>query len=230
MKRSAAVVGYECLFDSPVDEWHLSPSVIGRIAKMMETEGIVFDRERLSILLHETLEKRKKRAMETMVETNLSDIAASVLADLEINDPSMERRILDTVSEHYITHSKAKQGAVGLLQRLKKDAKVGLLCNVPLGIPHSIIYSQVREEGMMELLDDMQFSTEMGMRRPHARQFRFSLSNLNADPAECAAITSIAGDMDTLKRLSFGDILVVGTEADGHGKSAGTIDELYSLL
>ena len=108
--------------------------------------------------------------------------------------------------------------------------KVGLVCNVPLGLPHSIIASQIREAGLAASVDDMQFSTEMGMRRPHARQFRYSLSNLNAEPSECAAITAIAEDRETLSKLSFGDIFIMDAGGNGVDWIAETIEHLCSML
>ncbi len=230
MKRHAVIIGYECIFDFPSDEWQLPQPAVERMAGLMELEGIAFDRSRLSLLLRDALERRRSKAAETMTETKFKDIVASVMEDLEVSDPSMNQRIVDAASMHCAEHSRAKRGAAELLLRLKKEMKVGLVCNVPLGLPHSIIASQIREAGLAASVDDMQFSTEMGMRRPHARQFRYSLSNLNAEPSECAAITAIAEDRETLSKLSFGDIFIMDAGGNGVDWIAETIEHLCSML
>ena len=230
MKRYATVIGYECLFKCPPDEWQLPPDVVGHIAGIMELEGLVFDRSRFVLLMHDALEKRRKKAEETMIETKLGDVVKIVLEELEVSDHSLNQRIVEVAASYYTGHSCARQGAAELLKRLKKDMKVGLVCNVPLGIPHSIVASQIRDAGMDAAIDDLQFSTEMGMRRPHARQFRYSLSNLNADPSECAAITGMTGDRDTLRKLSFADIFIIDGQTAGSGKQSAALNELNFIL
>ncbi len=230
MKRSAAVIGYECLFDFGCDEWHLPPAVIGSVAGVMEVEGIVFDRTRLTTLLCDALEKRKRKVAETMEETRLEDIVESVLEEMDVFDPSVNRRIVDIVSSYCAENSAALDAAARLLLRLRKDSRVGLVCNVPLGLPHGAIAGLLRNEGMDASIDDMQFSTEMGMRRPHARQYRYVLSNLDVRPQECVAITGIPEDAETLRKLSFGDIFLIRQGDDGRQGREAALDGLHSSL
>jgi hypothetical protein len=85
---------------------------------------------------------------------------------------------------------------------------LGLVCNSPLGIPPEQMKIQIEASGMGGYFNDMQFSSENGMVRPHARPFRYSLSNMDVAPGEAAVLTGLPGEMEILNRLCFGGVFV----------------------
>jgi FMN phosphatase YigB (HAD superfamily) len=210
MKPAGLIIGYECLFDCTADQSRLPPAVIGDIYRLLTAEGAGVDEDRVSYLFNLHLEERMKRIESSFVETSFSDVADRVLEELEIEDVSLTHRIVNIVSEHYMSHSSVRPQARSFLEKMKEDMKIGLVCNSPLGLPHTRLTAQIRNAEIGACFDDMQFSSEMGMCRPHARQFRFALSNLGLTGGECMAVTSVKGDIDTLRKLFFASVYYLG--------------------
>ncbi len=222
MKAAGLIIGYECLFDCSTDQLKLPAAVLGDIYSLLKMEGVHVDEERLSYLFDFHLDERMKRIQNSFAETAVSDVAGRVLEDIEIDDVSLTNRIVNIVAEHYVSHSAVRPEARSFLEKMRKDMKIGLVCNSPLGIPHTRLSVQIRDAEISACLDDMQFSSEMGMCRPHARQFRFALSNLGPRGEECMAITAIKGDIDTLRKLSFARVYYFGEGNSGGQQVFGT--------
>ena len=78
-------------------------------------------------------------------------------------------------------------------------------------------------------LDDMQFSSENGVVRPHARPYRYLISNLDIIPGETSVLTGIPGEIEVLRKLGFENIFFPELGELPNPDGAVTIHELADV-
>ncbi|MBX8644050.1 MAG: HAD family hydrolase [Thermoplasmata archaeon] len=223
----AAVICLECLFEGLEEERTLSRKVVEGMHSVLESEGVDCTAERLGFLLNRAMEERRERAARTGVETTAANMIGGILSDIEVEDVSLQNRMVEVILQDHLPRIRPRPVARDFLSRMKRETRIGAVCNSPYGLPHSGISERIRESGLSVYFDDIQFSSEMGMRKPHARPFRYSLSNLNASPESSMAVTGSVEDVATLRRLAFARVYHIGTDEMSSG--AGNFADLLEI-
>lgn len=205
----ALIAGFEVIFAGPHDNQDLPEGTIESIATLLETEGYSIGVKRLSYLFDMHLDGRRRKIQETRIETALDELVGGVLEDLEIDEPGLVSPMVEAVALARTRHYSMADGSLEFLESLREaKMKVGIVCNSPLGIPPEYIRGLIEREGMSELLDDVQFSSENGVVRPHARPYRYCVSNMDTPSCETAVFTGLSSEMEILERLGFGSVFV----------------------
>ena len=73
-------------------------------------------------------------------------------------------------------------GTIEMLEMVKaKGYLIGLVSDVAWGLPSDYPQRDMRYFQLTEYFDDMVFSTDVGLRKPHPEMFKIALSNLGAE-------------------------------------------------
>ena len=73
-------------------------------------------------------------------------------------------------------------GTIEMLEMVKtKGYAIGLVSDVAWGLPSDYPQRDMDHFHLTDYFDDLVFSTDVGLRKPHPRMFRIALSNLEAD-------------------------------------------------
>lgn len=73
-------------------------------------------------------------------------------------------------------------GTIGMLEMVKaKGYAIGLVSDVAWGLPSEYPQRDMEYFHITDYFDDMVFSTDVGLRKPHPKMFKVALSNLGAD-------------------------------------------------
>lgn len=226
----ALIAGYEVMFTGPHNDMTLSTAEIASLSSVFDEEGHDVGSRRLSFLMDRHMGARAARIRETGVETSFDTLLEDLLEDLEIDAPSLVPRLVDSVASKRMQRFRVVDGAVEFTSSLRESSlKVGLVCNAPIGIPPEHIRELIERCGLGGLLDDMQFSSENGMVRPHARPYRYMVSNLETSPCETSVLTGIPGEMEILRRLGFANIFIPDVGELPYPAGAVTIHELAEV-
>ena len=76
------------------------------------------------------------------------------------------------------------QGTIEMLEMVKaRGYAIGLVSDVAWGLPSEYPQRDMEHFRLIEYFDDMVFSTDVGLRKPHPKMFKIALSNLGADAA-----------------------------------------------
>ena len=228
MNVKALIVGLEVLFNGPHGDQSVAEDQISQVHSLMELEGFNVDPGRLSYLFNMHLEARRRRIDENRIETSMESVVEKVLNDLEIDHPPMISRLAGEIAENRMPLFSPAVGSLDFLDRMKgAKVKLGVVCNSPLGIAPSFLMNAMEAAGIYEYLEDAQFSSENGVVRPHARPFRYAVSNMDVKPDETAVLTGMPAEMGVLHRLGFKSVFI--PEQAGDGEDAVGIQELSEL-
>ena len=73
-------------------------------------------------------------------------------------------------------------GTIGMLEMVRaKGYAIGLVSDVAWGLPSEYPQRDMEYFHLTDYFDDMVFSTDIGLRKPHPKMFKVALSNLGAD-------------------------------------------------
>jgi putative hydrolase of the HAD superfamily len=73
-------------------------------------------------------------------------------------------------------------GTIDMLEMVKaKGYAIGLVSDVAWGLPSDYPQRDMEYFQLTDYFDDMVFSTDVGLRKPHPKMFKIALSNLGAD-------------------------------------------------
>lgn len=73
-------------------------------------------------------------------------------------------------------------GTIEMLDMVKeKGYAIGLVSDVAWGLPSDYPQRDMAHFQLVDFFDDMVFSTDVGLRKPHPKMFKIALSNLGAD-------------------------------------------------
>lgn len=230
MHVKALIAGYEVMFAGPHMDTTLSPADIASLSSVFDEEGHDVGPRRLSYLLDERMGARAARIRETGMETPLDVLLENMLDDLEIDAPYLVPRLVDSVASRRMERFRAVDGCVEFISSLRESkVAVGMVCNAPIGIPPDHIRELIERCGLGGLLDDMQFSSENGVVRPHARPYRYLISNMDISPGETSVLTGIPGEMEVLRKLGFENIFFPELGELPNPDGAVTIHELAEV-
>ena len=73
-------------------------------------------------------------------------------------------------------------GTIEMLDMVReKGYAIGLVSDVAWGLPSEYPQRDMEHFHLIEYFDDMVFSTDVGLRKPHPKMFKIAMSNLGAD-------------------------------------------------
>lgn len=230
----ALIVGYEILFNGPHVKSDMPDGALSGISSVLDGEGMEVDISRLGHLLDMHLSERARKIIDARVETTLEAVIGKVLEDLEIDEPALIPRLVEEIAGPTMREFTAVPEASDFLDIIRKEKiRLGIVCNSPLGVSPSYIRASLERNLLAGYFEDAQFSSENGMVRPHARPFRFALSNLEVSPSETSVLTGLPSEMEVLNRLGFSSVFVpesIGTAVTGPIVSLGALSEMARYI
>lgn len=122
-------------------------------------------------------EKRRRK----MVEVPLSDILEICFEKYSCLDEAMLQEGLEIFYNVLMEDRRLVPGALEMLQGLKdRGLTIGLISDVAFGLPSEFPLRDIKHFGLEPFFDDMIFSSDIGLRKPHPKIFKTALSNLKA--------------------------------------------------
>jgi putative hydrolase of the HAD superfamily len=91
---------------------------------------------------------------------------------------------MDTFYGMLKEHRKLVPGTVEMLEMVRdRGYAIGLVSDVAWGLPSEYPQRDLDFFHLTDYFDDMVFSTDVGLRKPHPKMFKIALANLGADAA-----------------------------------------------
>jgi HAD superfamily hydrolase (TIGR01509 family) len=132
------------------------------------------------------LDVGRKKKTEDMVEIPLRDVLQRVYERYGCDGD--EDLMVDGFEIFYgvlVEHRKPFPGTVEMLEGLKdRGYSIGLVSDVAWGLPSVYPQRDMQHYGLDAFFDDMVFSTDVGLRKPHPRMFKLAAYNLGVDTGE----------------------------------------------
>lgn len=207
-----------------------------RIYEMVEKSSPGLDRSEFTTYLLESLGLARERKTVQMVEVPLVDLMGQCLDRFGVGDEDNLRESLEIFYDVLLEDRKLVNGAVELLARLKeRDLAIGLISDVAWGLPSEFPLRDIKHYGLNDFFDDMVFSTDVGLRKPHPKIFKIALSNLGVTASEAMYVgNSLAQDIKGAKGVGMKAVLkrsfycpsAEGVEPDHVIESLEEIDRL----
>jgi len=156
---------------------------VSRLYKLvMETGSQVQEAEfRRSVLV--TLERNRERKVRDLLEIPLEEVLYDIMgsAGCQVD----EGLIYDGLELFYTALKEDRcliPGTIEMLERVRdKGYAIGLISDVAWGLPSEFPLRDIRHFHLDRFFDDMIFSSDVGLRKPHPKMFKMSLFNLGAE-------------------------------------------------
>jgi len=210
---------------------------VGRIADLVERSSPAkVDREELVAYLTGQLARARERKAVEMVEVPLRDLMSACLDRYSCLDEDTLQESLEIFYGVLLEDRKLVPGAEGLLSRIKeRGLAVGLISDVAWGLPSEFPMRDIEHFGLARYFDDMVFSTDVGLRKPHPKIFKIALSNLGVRASEAMYVgNSLAQDVKGAKGVGMTAVLkrsVYCPHADATPDHCiAALDELDALI
>jgi len=100
-------------------------------------------------------------------------------------------------------------GARELLSGIKeRGLMIGLVSDVAWGLPSQYPMRDIEHFRLAEFFDDMVFSTDVGLRKPHPKMFKVALCNLGVAPSEAVFVgNSLKQDIAGARKVGMRAVL-----------------------
>ncbi|HUT28078.1 MAG TPA: HAD family hydrolase [Methanomassiliicoccales archaeon] len=156
---------------------------VSRLYKLvMEAGSQVQETEfRRSVLV--TLERNRERKVRDLLEIPLEEVLYDIMgsAGCQVD----EDLIHDGLELFYTALQEDRcliPGTIEMLERVRdKGYAIGLISDVAWGLPSEFPLRDIRHFHLDRFFDDMIFSSDVGLRKPHPKMFKMSLFNLGAE-------------------------------------------------
>ncbi len=167
------------------DEWRTpEKKAIDAFAAILEKEAMA-DREEVSKCLTEIMTSARERKTKEMVEVPLVECLGRCMERFSCDDEDVLSSGLEIFYEQLKEKRAIVDGAKEVLERLhERDYTIGLISDVAWGLPSEFPLRDMRFYDLDQFFDDMVFSTDVGLRKPHPKVFKIALSNLGAGASE----------------------------------------------
>jgi putative hydrolase of the HAD superfamily len=169
------------------DDWEgPEAQAIGRLYKAFAGAGADAEEQEFFNYVQGLLETGRKKKVQDMVEIPLEKVLESVLVRYGLDE---EEELLKEGCEIFygvlLERRKLIPGAYEALERIRdRGYNVGLISDVAWGLPSEYPMRDLCHFKLDTLFDDLVFSTDVGLRKPHPRMFKLALYNLGADANE----------------------------------------------
>lgn len=157
--------------------------IVSRLFRLsQETGGRMQEPEfRRSVLA--TLHENRDRKLHDMLEIPLSTVLENLMgrAGCQI-DESLVQDGLEIFYEALKEDRDLVPGTIDMLERVRdRGCSIGLISDVAWGLPSEYPLRDMKHFGLDKYFDDMIFSSDVGLRKPHPRVFKMALFNLGAE-------------------------------------------------
>ena len=136
-----------------------------------------FSRERLDAIRHRQRMAPYSGDPPRWIENDIREVCAELVRGLYEAEPTADdiRYLVRTRFEAFVEVVRAPAGVVGLLQRLRRRYRLGLLSNYPDG---SAIRASLQATGLAPCFDAVVVSADLGLVKPHPEPFARILAEL----------------------------------------------------
>ena len=167
------------------------------------------DRNEFTADLTERLVRARERKKEDMVEVPLTELLGGCLERYRCLDEVTLHEGLEIFYGVLLEERELVPGAVELLESLKeRGLTIGLISDVAFGLPSEFPLRDIRHFGLDQYFDDMVFSTDVGLRKPHPKVFKIALSNLGVSASDAMYIgNSLYHDIKGAKGVGMKAVL-----------------------
>lgn len=157
-----------------------------------------------------TLERNRDRKLQELLEIPLERVLENILgsAGCRVDDGLIQ----DGLELFYTALKEDRSlvpGTLEMLQRVRDSGYViGLISDVAWGLPSEFPLRDMRHYRLDDFFDDMIFSSDVGLRKPHPRMFKMALFNLGADKDRSMYIgNSLQADVKGAKGVGLRAVL-----------------------
>lgn len=183
---------------------------VERIYKIVESAAPapVDKEEFVKHLTGKLLEARELKIRE-MVEVPLRDLMGACLDRYGCLEEDILQDTLEIFYGVLLEDRKLVPGAPELLERLRdRGLTIGLISDVAWGLPSEFPMRDIKHFGLDQYFDDMVFSTDVGLRKPHPKIFKIALNNIGASASESMYVgNSLQQDIKGAKGVGMKAIL-----------------------
>jgi putative hydrolase of the HAD superfamily len=167
------------------NDWEVPEGrAIDRLYRSFIDAGAEAEKDEFSRYVKGLLEIGRKRKLQDMVEIPLEKVLESTLVRYGLDEE--EELIVEGCDIFYgvlVEDRRLVPGAIEALERIKdKGYAIGLISDVAWGLPAEYPLRDMEFFEMDGFFDDLVFSTDVGLRKPHPRMFKLAMYNLGADP------------------------------------------------
>jgi len=143
------------------------------------------DQAEFAAYLSERLVWARERKRTEMVEVPLRELLGRCFERYGCLDEVTLQEGMEIFYGVLLEDRKLVPGAVELLEAVKdRGLIVGLVSDVAWGLPSEFPLRDIRHFDMDQYFDDMVFSTDVGLRKPHPKIFKIALSNLGVSASD----------------------------------------------
>lgn len=156
------------------------------------------------------LDDGRKRKRTDLIEIPLEKVLTVVLERYEMEeDDQLVTTGCDIFYDSLMEARELVPGTIEMLERVKmKGYKIGLVSDVAWGLPVDYPLQDLALYGLDAYFDDLVFSTEVGLRKPHPKLFKLALYNLGASADESFFVgNSIRCDIKGANGVGISSIL-----------------------
>ncbi len=143
------------------------------------------DRAEFTAYLTERLERSRIKKREEMVEVPLSELLSNCFDRYSCLDEVILQEGMEIFYGVLLEDRKLVSGAVEVLESIRdRGLIVGLISDVAWGLPSEFPLRDLQHYSLDQHFDDMVFSTDVGLRKPHPKMFKIALSNLGVQASD----------------------------------------------
>ncbi|MFP4169533.1 MAG: HAD family hydrolase [Methanomassiliicoccales archaeon] len=178
--------------------------------RIAQEKGCLVGREEfhriLSYMLEEARQVRRREMREVSLESLLNEFFERVGCTVH---PDLMERSLEAFYGALLEHRKLIPGSGEMLDRIKQRGyRIGLVSDVAFGLPSRFPLRDVEFYSLDRYFDDMVFSTDVGLRKPHPGIFHVSLENLGVDACDAVYVgNSLQADIQGALSSGIGAVL-----------------------
>jgi len=159
------------------------PRAIQRSYRLAVEYGGESEPERFHADLRKMLVEGRVRKEKEMVEIPLYQVLDTIYQRFgcEVTDEMLIEG-MDIFYGVLVEDRKLVPGTIDMLEMVKaKGYAIGLVSDVAWGLPSDYPRRDMDHFHLTDYFDDLVFSTDVGLRKPHPKMFKIALSNLGAE-------------------------------------------------
>jgi FMN phosphatase YigB (HAD superfamily) len=179
---------------------------------------------------HREMESYSDYLRERIEKVSAADAVTALLAALGGRAAERLETAVDATFSALRRSLVAYPDAVETLAELKRSGlAVGVLSNVPFGLPRRTIHKDLARTGLAPYVDSFVTSVDVGLRKPHRAAFEWLSATLGVRLEEIAYVGNLPTDVTGAASCGCTPILLDRTGGGGHYGQAATVHELSEV-
>jgi len=157
--------------------------IVSRLFKLSQDTGGRMQEPDFRRSVLATLSHNRDRKSRDMMEIPLSTVLENLMGAAGCRvDEGLVQDGLEVFYEALKEDRTLVPGTIEMLERVRdRGCSVGLIYDVAWGLPSEYPLRDMRHFGLDRYFDDMIFSSDVGLRKPHPRIFKMALFNLGVE-------------------------------------------------